>query len=320
VGLALSALFIAGEWIERTLGYPQKTSSHLPTAAIALFLDLLLVPVNPNGLRMFWYPIETLRSRAMQRYIAEWASPNFHRAEYWPFLFFILATLVVMARSRSRVRPRDVLLLLVSLYAGLVSIRMIPLFVLIAAPLIANRIGAWHKANSNLQQSTSRALTNSAIVVAMAIFATVHIVEVVHAQPQAEMKHFPVRATYFLRAHPPAGRLFNHYDWGGYLIWKLHPSTLVFVDGRADLYGEQLLHEFADTYEFKDGCKQTLQKWGIQTVVLPPDSALATGLRNAAGWQVAYEDLQAVILTARPEAATLSEPTPDITSIAKASP
>jgi hypothetical protein len=300
LGLALSALFILGELVERACGYSRKDSSGLQTSAIVLCLDLLLVPFNPNGLRMFWYPIETLRSRAMQTYIAEWASPNFHRAEYWPFLFLILATFAALAWSRKKVRPRDLLLLLVSLYAGLASVRMIPLFVLIAVPIIANRISCWPQANSSRQPSASRTFANGVIVAAMAAFAAIHIVEVIHAQPQAEREHFPVGATEFLQEHAPIGRLFNHYDWGGYLIWKLYPPTRVFVDGRADLYGEPLLHEFADTYQFKDGWKKTLQQWEIETVLVPRDSALATGLRNAAGWRVAYEDAQAVVLTAQP--------------------
>ena len=88
---------------------PTKHTSAL--AALMLVLDLLVVPLNPNGLRMFSYPIETLRSAAMQNYIAEWASPNFHRPEYWPLLLIILATFLALACSRSQSRPRDLILL-----------------------------------------------------------------------------------------------------------------------------------------------------------------------------------------------------------------
>src|SRR5271163_4547777 len=125
LGLTLSALFLVGELVERSLGRSRQSATHLRTAALILLLDLLIVPLNPNGLRMFSYPIETLRSPAMQNYIAEWASPNFHHAEYWPFLLVVLATFAVLSWSRRwsriEVRPRDLLLLLVSLYAGLCS-------------------------------------------------------------------------------------------------------------------------------------------------------------------------------------------------------
>jgi hypothetical protein len=304
LGLALSALWLAGELIERRVGRSQQTAPHLRTAALVLLLDLLIVPLNPNGLRMFSYPIETLRSAAMQSYIAEWASPNFHHAEYWPFLLIVLGTFATLGWSRREIRPRDLLLLLVGLYAGLCSIRMMPLFVLIAVPLVCRRLGDWPTSDSRPMRPppVSALLLNASVVLAMAIFAGVHIAQVIQRQPQAEMQSFPARAVAFLQAHPPSGPIFNHYDWGGYLIWRLYPTTRVFIDGRADLYGAKLLDRFADTYQFKGDWQQTLQHWDIGTVLVPADSALATGLRSSPGWTVAYEDSQALVLSAAPHA------------------
>jgi hypothetical protein len=318
LGLALSALFLAGEWIERALEHSRQNLPRLWTAALILLLDLLIVPLNPNGLRMFSYPIETLRSTAMQNYIAEWASPNFHHPEYWPFLLLVLGTFLALSCFRLAVRPRDLLLLLVSFYAALCSIRMIPLFVLIAVPLICARLGNWPQGKSRSQslQTASRVLFNSAIMLAMVVFAGVRIALVIQRQPQAETQCFPARAVTFLQAHPPSGRIFNLYDWGGYLIWRLFPSTPVFIDGRADLYGKQLLDQFADTYQFKGEWQQPLQRWSIDTVLVPPDSALATGLRGSPGWMVSYEDSQAIVLTALPNAIQ-RQPAPAKSTMAK---
>lgn len=302
LGLVLSALFLLGEWTEQTIAsHPRQNAPRLRTAALVLLLDFALVPLNPNGLRLFSYPMETLRSAAMQNYIAEWASPNFHRAEYWPFLLIVLATFAMLGWSRVPVRPRDLMLLLVGLYAGLASIRMMPLFVLIAVPLISQRLGNWPRSHSPQRPPhVSRILLNAVIVLAMAVFAGVRIAQVVQRQPLAEAQQFPSRAAAFLQAHPPAGRIFNHYDWGGYLIWKLYPATPVFIDGRADLYGEPLLHDFADVYQLKGPWQQILQRWQIDTVVVPSDSALATGLRSAPGWTTSYQDSQSVILVESP--------------------
>ncbi len=302
LGLALSALFLAAEWIERALGDTRQSTSRLRMMALTLLLDVLIVPLNPNGLRMFSYPIETLRSAAMQNYIAEWASPNFHHPEYWPFLVVVLGTFAALSGSSLKLRPRDLLLLLVSLYAALCSIRLIPLFVLVAVPLISTRMGDWLRSTSapRRPQATAGTLFNGAIVLAMAVFAGVHIAQVIQRQPQAEREHFPARAVAFLQLHQPSGRIFNHYDWGGYLIWKLYPSVPVFIDGRADLYGQQLFDQFADTYQFKSAWREPLQRWSIDAVLVPPNSPLATGLRSTPGWTVSYEDSQAVILTALP--------------------
>ena len=304
LGLALSALFLAGESIERALGLrPQGSAPGLGKAALILLLDGLIVPLNPNGLRLFSYPIETLRSAAMQNYIAEWASPNFHHAEYWPFLLLVLATFSALSWSRDPERPRDLGLLVVSLFAALGSVRLIPLFVLVAVPILCQRLGNWRRRSPRHLPSRPPAnlLLNGAVVVAMAAFAGTHTARVVEQQGEAEVAHFPTGAVRFLQAHPPSGPIFNHYDWGGYLIWKLYPAIRVFVDGRADLYGQPLLDQFADTYRFQGNWREPIDRWGITTVLVPPDSALAVGLRMVPGWKIAFEDNKAVILvTAAP--------------------
>jgi hypothetical protein len=319
LGLALSALFLAGELLELGIGYSSSNSSRLRTQemrtqtiwtrtiwtqALILALDFLLVPLNPNGIRMFRYPIETLRSSAMQEYIAEWASPNFHHAEYWPFLIMILITLTMAGTLGMRLRPRDVVLLIVSLYAGLSSIRMMPIFVFVAAPLISREVGSWPGGATGLRQLQSpappwlRPVVNGALVLAMAAFTAGHAYKLIRSQPEAESREFPARAVAYLEKHPATGRIFNDYGWGGYLIWKLYPVP-VFIDGRADLYGP-LLNQFAATYSFRNDWQKPLQLWKINTVMVPPDSALAAGLKSAPGWTVRYEDAQAILLTSGP--------------------
>jgi hypothetical protein len=245
----------------------------------------------------------------MQNYIAEWASPNFHRPEYWPFLLILLATFATLCWSQTPLRPRDLILLVVALYASLISIRMIPLFVLIATPLIARRLGTWPRSRPRTR-SNFRASLNAAIILAMTTFAVVRVSQVIHHQPEAETLEFPARAVAFLQQHPPAGPIFNLYDWGGYLIWKLYPTTPVFIDGRADLYGPDLFHDFADAYQFKNHWQQILQRWKIQTVIVPPTSALAVGLQSSPGWAISYQDPQAIILTnlPPPNAAYVGQP------------
>jgi hypothetical protein len=312
LGIAISALFIAGSLTERIF-HCEAHRLWLPVAVFAL--DLLLVPLNPNGLRMFSYPFETLRSTAMQKYIAEWASPNFHRAEYWPFLLLVLATFVALGCSRISLRPNDLLLLLVSLFASLVSIRMIPFFVLIAVPIVCRLLGVWPRIDPNLRKRAfsrdKRAFAtafNIAIVTGMILFAVIHSRQVIQQQATVENNRFPARAVAFLHTHPPSGPMFNYYDWGGFLIWKLYPPLRVFIDGRADVYGEKIFQDFADAYGLKDSWKQILQRWHIQTVLVPSDSALATALRADPAWKVAYQDSQATILMTSGESREMLSP------------
>jgi hypothetical protein len=306
LGLALILLFLAGEFLDQFFSSRPSNSARLRTLAITFLFDLFLVPLNPNGAKMYFYPVDTLRSDTMPKYIAEWASPNFHHAEYIPFLLLLLATTASLAWSRLRVRPRDILLLMLGTFAGLSSIRLIPFFVLVAVPILSRPVALWARSGHSQDRlhgpTATRVsvpyagLLNTLIVFALAGFAGFQIKNVVHRQPQVEAQRFPADAVAYLQAHPTAGPLFNLYDWGGYVIWKLNPQTPVFIDGRADLYGETLMRQFAETYGLKGEWQKTLQTWRIRAVLVNPNSALAVALRNAPGWQVGYSDSQAIIL------------------------
>ena len=84
------------------------------------------------------------------------------------------------------------------------------------------------------------------MLVTFAAFTVVRVRQVVGtpgSKPKRE--HFPAAAVAFLsREHPP-GPILNHYNWGGYFIWKLYPEYRVFMDGRADVYGDTFMDEFA---------------------------------------------------------------------------
>ncbi|HVI07573.1 MAG TPA: hypothetical protein VND65_04705 [Candidatus Binatia bacterium] len=298
LGLALSAVFLIGDWLDtRRQGSPR----HFGFAAMIFFLDLLIVPLNPNGWRLYVYPFETLRSAAMQNYIAEWASPNFHHPEYWPLLFLFLLTIAALLWSGPAIRSRDRLLLVLGLYATLHSVRLVPLFALLAAPVIAARLPVWRPTETS-SRSAIHLVFSGATLLALVAFASAHAVQVMRQQAQAERQSFPADAVAYLQAHAIKGNLFNHYDWGGYLIWRLYPSLPVFIDGRADVYGAQLFDQFASTYQFKDDWRNTLERYQVGVVLIPKDSALATGLRNSFHWVIAYEDPRAVIFLALPTA------------------
>lgn len=57
---------------------------------------------------------------------------------------------------------------------------------------------------------------------------------------------YPVNAINFLRRNPQPGPLYNTLDWGGFLTWYM-PDYPVAIDGRNDLYGDDLDRLFFDT-------------------------------------------------------------------------
>jgi hypothetical protein len=308
VGIAFLILFLVGDGLDFAFGYKdtQLSPARFRRLAVVTVLCVVVVPLSPYGTQMYRYPFETLHSHAMLAYIGEWLSPDFHQARYLPALFLMLATLVLPALSARRLRPRELLLLGVTTYAALRSVRHIPIYVLIAVPLVSSMIEACLRAKGKtvLLDSSRQPLTllkviaNAILLAGFLAFTMARLHYVVAHQPETEAKEFPLGAAAFLMTSRPSGPLLNHYNWGGYFIWKLFPVYKVYIDGRADLYGDTFMDEFAASYYLKGKSWQDpLNQWGIQTLVLPPDAPLTLALRAMPGWKTTFSDRQSVVLT-----------------------
>jgi hypothetical protein len=105
---------------------------------------------------------------------------------------------------------------------------------------------------------------------------------------------FPVRAVNFVRQSNLPGPLYNSFDWGGFLIWYL-PDYPVVIDGRNDLYGDELDRRFV-AVENGDASYATepyLDHSGI--VLLRKGLLLADRLNNDPRFRLIYEDQLAVV-------------------------
>jgi hypothetical protein len=305
LGIALIALFLLGNLLDTGFGFEPwaRVAPRVRSLSLALAGCLAVVPLNPYGVRMYFYPLQTLSSPAMAEYIQEWASPDFHGEMYLPFLLMVMALVAAAAISPLRLRARDLLLLIAMLWAALHSVRHIPLFALVAAPVLAALIRSilqergMRLRTSQVQPGIAKLALNGLLLASFVAFEVIWVSSVIWRQNQAEAKAFPVQAVHFLEQNQPPGPLLNNYNWGGYLIWRLYPENRVYIDGRADLYGDSFMDSFAATYGLTGHWETPLQSWHIRTVILPPASALATVLRSRKDWKLIYSDSQAVVLT-----------------------
>ncbi len=228
LGIALIILFLLGDALDIAFGvedFALKGNS----ARAARFRTLILVIVacatvivlNPYGTAMYAYPLATLRSQAMQSYIGEWASPDFHQLKYLPVLAMIMATLVLPSLSPRRVSPRELLLLLVATYAALRSVRHIPIYTLIAIPILSALVDAWMQQRAAAKTSKTqtpitpaKAFFNALLLAGFMVFLLVRVHYVTNHQSEMEAKDFPAAAVSFIAAHHPPPPMLNHYNWG----------------------------------------------------------------------------------------------------------
>jgi hypothetical protein len=302
LGPALLLLYAGGLFLEAlagTIPWPEARPI-LTRVLLATLACLALVPLNPAGARLYRYPFETVRASELRSLIVEWLSPDFHRSMYFPFLLVLLLLLVALAWSRFPVHGRALVPLMFMLLSALDAVRHIPIFMLVAMPVIAQALPrsaqpAWPSAHRPPRQRF-RTLSYSAALVFLAVFALWRWTTLANTQNAHAAALFPRNAVAFLRAGQFPERLFAYYDWGGYVIWNLYPQYRPFADGRSDLYSGDLLKQAAQTVpNLRQGWQAILDGWHVETVLIPPDTALAQALLLDQRWTVPYHDSQAII-------------------------
>jgi len=302
LGPALMIAYGVGLILEATAGSTTWTQARpiILRLLLLLLICLALVPLNPSGAQLYRYPFDTLRSPGMRSFIVEWFSPDFHQSLYLPFLLTLLLLLTALATSRSLLKGRTLVPLLLTSFAALDAVRHIPIFVLVAMPVIVAALPfASESASTSLQPPNSsrfRPLFSGAVVILLAAFALVRWDILVRDQNTRESAQYPQKAIAFLQDSGNSPRIFVYYDWGGYAIWHLYPEYRVFVDGRADLYGDDLLSQFKTAIRLRTGWQDVLDRWQVQTVLVPPSTALAQALLLDPNWHAAFQDSQAIVL------------------------
>jgi hypothetical protein len=306
LGLVFPSVYILGAAMENVLAGSKETSLNWIDIRRLLVVTLItaVAPIlNPNGVQLLIYPFGTLGSPAMQRYIMEWFSPDFHLAQFQPFALYILVLLASLGLSRRPPNPIQFLFMLGFGYASLRSARHIPFFVLTTAPLLTDQIlHAWHgwKWTERYRTRPERrgrwtVVVNWLLLGVVLLGGAAQVGSTLAGNEAAQRDTFPVAAVDFLESNRSMGHVYNLYHWGGYLIWRLYPERPVFIDGRADVYGDQFIEEYLQVYQLRSTWQEPLDRYGVGVAIIDTESSLATVLSERVDWYRAYGDEQAVV-------------------------
>jgi len=326
-GMTLFAVYIAASWIEGLRGEDAITRilcrQRSRSMLWAFLLSALATLVNPYGWRLHAHISGYLGDSYLMSRIAEFRSPDFHGTGQRCYVAILVLVLIAFAVGRSRIRVSQWLVVPLVAYAGVYAARNLPissmLLALIAGPRLwagvvnlAERPVAWrtlrslsawaanfHRRAGDQELNLRGHLWPAAGVVA-ALAVCLHggrlgSQNVVHAQFDA--KHLPVGAVDFLQKESSTQPVFGPDQWGGYLIYRLYPQRQVVIDDRHDLYGANRFREYDVLMQGQPGWRDVLDRWHLQTLVLPVDSTLANLLHEIPQeWQVVHEGPVAVVI------------------------
>jgi hypothetical protein len=215
--------------------------------------------LNPSGFRILEILLSYRRS-FLQSTLLEW-SP----ARLWPpsaFSVLLIAAAAVLVYSAKRVRLVDWLLYAAFAAAAMTAYRNIVLVGFWAPIPIASYL-PWNRRVPTLAQWAAAALLLVAVGtgIARGCFFQFH----------TEEWKWPSGAADFLQAHHVTQPIFNSYEYGGYLMWRLWPQQRTFIDGRA--LSESVFNDYARILYNHDetggkSAAQLLDQYGVDVIVM----------------------------------------------------
>lgn len=318
IGLGLIALFLIAECLQLPLSDKNTSQQRegLKGLSIVLVLTLLITLINPYGYHHWLYPFQVMGMDVALSYISEWRSPNFHVLIFKIYLLCVLGYFVLGAYRSSKPDGVEVIIPAAMASLGFVSVRHVPLAALVLMPFMAraladraplhgrslllkDRIIARYKRLRGKDLGGKESVLNVILLVGVAIGLPLYATSQTQIGQQDFEKMVPAKAVDFMVNNQIQCRLLSTYHFGGYLIYRLYPDQRVFIDGRADMYGDAFMKEYIEASSGSENWDKVMKKYEIDCVLVGRDVPLRQLLMVRGDFAQVYTDENHAFLVAR---------------------
>ena len=299
IGIILICTYLIGElitwklklpfqWNEKKAIKEKKYYILLIVAALCMFSGL----INPNGLTGAFYPFLTLTELnksgyqdVIMKYIAELQPPinlyTLFKIQPYPYYrLLVLLSLGTFIINFRRLNVTRFTIYFIFLAFSLIANRNIPTFALLAIP-----ISIFNIKQANIQKILSlspKIKQFSLLLLQIILLATIITCIFKATAPQYLFRNkvirnfgfgiihpkYPESAVDFIKNNNISGNLFNTYESGGYLIWKMFPQRKVFIDGRTEVYGPQFYQQYVRLFANPQSFDAISEEFNINLILL----------------------------------------------------
>ena len=289
-GLALAGVFLFSSFFNFQSGSLIATSwdpRSRRTMMLALILSVAALFINPVGVKMILYPLNTMLDPAMGfNPVSEWQPLQFSDGRSFAFLGVLGSIFLLVIVRRTELLWRELLVLAVGAWLAASHVRLLFVFGILAAPIFSRLIStAW----DGYDAERDHRLANAVLIAASLLVVFLAYPGRKNLEMQVE-EHSPVRAVEFIKAHHLSGPMLNEWVFGGYLIWAA-PEHPVFIDGRGDVFEwAGVVDEFGKWAQVQTDPNRLLDKYQISFCVLSRESPMIGVLGLLPGWKQVYSD------------------------------
>jgi hypothetical protein len=271
-------------------------------------LTSLMTSVITPDLWHNWEAILNNRSSFILSRTAETMPPNLTTFPVFPFTILLALTVILFLLNYRILAASHVFLLAGLGLTSLLMARTIPLFVIACAPIASEltkasltRWKVWDQIEERFsgfgRQSQWHVISLAVLFLTVTFFAN-HYFNKNQTIFQFNRQVFPVQAVDWLEIHPQSGRMFNEFNWGGYILYRMWPRQLVFLDSQSDFYGEALMKDYEQVTSTRGDWEILLGKYQVDWAIIPAEWPLAKELKTQ-GWEMVYQDQTAIILVSK---------------------
>lgn len=312
VGVGLCVAFAIGAIFRR----PTEPARYGPWSEVrwagaAALATAAACCANPQGVELWLHPFRQLGASAYMQGVGEWKSLfSEDVGGAWRTAFAATAGVGLLGFAVNR-ESLDVDQLLVFAGAALLpclSYRHVGLAAFLLAPIAVCQAG---RACRSVALPVSTVLALSAAIVACLVLSYAAKGDRFYDAQRCARRwgfgldafQYPVKAVDFAEEAGLQGNLFNNYDIGGYLMWRLGPERRVFVDGRNMVYGEEFYKQYRSSLlDWRLWC-ELAKKHNFEWVVLRHTSVdmdtLVRRLFQDPAWALCCYDHTGVIFVRR---------------------
>jgi hypothetical protein len=300
LGLTMFYVVSAFNCFRAILSHDTRT---LKRSALVLLLVTTAACLTPYGISPLLLTWRIMGMRSMMANLVEWQPPNFR--DYPIYLAYLLALFALVSAFGIKLRAARLVLLLIAVWIGFSYTRGFIVF-LVIVPFVVARPAAqevvyFSRLNPNGSKRTDPVLRFleahrgglSAVSICLVVISGILSSQLRMIEPPS--RNVPEGAIDFVAQAGISGNVFNDYEFGGYLIFKRIPT---FIDGRADLYGDQFLNDYFAAVNLTDirASYRLLDAHKVDWVLLTPDARLSHALRlNSNDWTQVFSDKNAVV-------------------------
>ena len=251
---------------------------------LVLALSLLATFINPYGPALYVEISRTLFDRSLHSQVTEWL-PFYILPPSWPYIVLWGAGFWLYARRKLKNWLNFEVLLLA---AAMSSSRNIPLFVIASLKATDDY---WRRVVKSVPKKLDMPRQMVLfILTALAVWSLFYGLKISYWPFRARENSYPRSSVEYLAKNGCPGHLFNDYNYGGYLIWKL-PNVPVFIDGRMPSWRNEHSQKYMDNYykmlKDKDLRNAQFSQYNVRCVLLSRSSRnnqLLDDLEKA-GWR-----------------------------------